>query len=297
VTAATITAVPGVIAGHWTGEATGVTVVLTPEGSVGGVVVPGSAPGTRELSTLSPTHLAGAIHGVCLSGGSAFGLASADGVMRFLAEQGKGFAIPGGPVPIVPAAILFDLDKGAERPGAAQGYAAAEAASAAPLETGRVGAARGASVARTTGSPEPGWLGSAAVRCGDWTVGAVVALNALGSIVDPCTGAWLVGGPLPAPESGQDGLVGEWRGQTTLVCVATDAPLSRAQCQVVAQMAAAGLARCIRPAFTPFDGDVVFALSTGTGDVEPSALLQVGEHASRAVEQAIVGQAVSRTPT
>ncbi len=293
-TGATITAVPGVLAGHWTGESTGVTALLTPEGAVGGVVVPGSAPGTRELHTLSATHLAGAVHGLCLSGGSAFGLASADGVMRYLAEQGRGFEIPGGPVPIVPAAILFDLDKGSVRPGSEQGYAAAASASADPLEVGRVGAGRGATVARTSGNPQPGWLGSAAVRCGAWTVGSVVALNALGSIVDPCTGDWLVGGPLPAPEADQQGLVGEWRGQTTLACVATDAPLTRAQCHVLAQMAVAGFARCIRPAFTPFDGDVMFALSTGKGSdrgVEPSMLLQLGEHASRAVEAAILSGA------
>ena len=288
----TITGVPGVLAGHWTGETTGVTVVLVPDGAVGGVVVPGSAPGTRELSALSPRHLAGAVHAVCLSGGSAFGLSSADGVMRFLSERGKGFPIPGGPVPIVPTAILYDLDKGSVRPGSEQGYAAAQAASSDPLTTGRVGAGRGATVGRTSGAPEPGWLGSAAVRCGAWTVGAVVALNALGSIVDPCTGQWVAGGPMPPPEADQQGLVGEWRGQTTIACVATDAPLTRAQCQVLAQMATAGFARCIRPAFTPFDGDVMFALSTGHGQgergVEPSMLLQLGEHASRAVEQSIL---------
>ncbi|MCB9675435.1 MAG: P1 family peptidase [Alphaproteobacteria bacterium] len=284
----TITAVPGVLAGHWTGEHTGVTVVLTPDGARGAVVVPGSAPGSRELATLEPHHLAGGVHGVCLSGGSAFGLAAADGVMAHLAETGVGFEIPGGPVPIVPAAILYDLDKGPVRPGPAEGRAAAAAASTAPLETGRVGAARGATVGRTSGSPVPGWLGSAAVHVDieglRACVGAVVALNALGSIVDPATGAWLAGGPLVE-------VAGAPRANTTLAVVATDAPLDAGTARVLAQMAVAGLARCIRPAFTPFDGDIVFALSTGRGpSIAASALLRLGEAAATAVEGAIVGR-------
>ncbi|MEZ4320218.1 MAG: P1 family peptidase [Myxococcota bacterium] len=287
----TITSVPGVLAGHWTGAHTGVTVVLTPAGARGAVVVPGSAPGSRELAALSPHHLAGGVHGVCLAGGSAFGLAAADGVMAVLAERGHGFPTPGGVVPIVPAAILYDLDSptgSSVRPGANEGRLAAEAAGTGPLAVGRVGAGRGATVGRASGAPVPGWLGSAAVRVDGFTVGAVVAVNAVGSVLDPSTGAWIAGGPLDDAEMPE--LASGWRMHTTLAVVATDAPLDRAQAHVLAQMAVAGLARCIRPAFTPFDGDIVFALATGTGGpVDASGLLRLGEAGSRAVERAIQG--------
>lgn len=282
-----ITAVPGVLAGHWTGEHTGVTVMLTPQGARAGAVVPGSAPGTRELTAVGPEHLSGAVHGLVLSGGSAFGLGTADGVMRWLSERGHGFPIPGGPVPIVPAAILYDLDKGAFRPGSEQGYAAASSASTAPLPYGAVGAGRGATIGRTSDHPTRGWLGTAAGSRRGHTVGAVVAVNALGSVCDPSTGAWLAGGEL------SDGpLIGEWRGNTTIAVVATNAPLDRAQAQVLAQMASAALARCIRPAFTPFDGDVVFAVSTGDGPVVSAAeLMRLGAEAATVLERAILSGA------
>lgn len=288
-----ITAVPGVRAGHWTdSEAhTGVTAVLTPGGARGAVFVPGSAPGTRELALLSPRHLAREVHGICLSGGSAFGLSAADGVMAALAERDIGFpTMAGGPVPLVPAAILFDLHTATARPGPAGGRAAAEAALdvGGPLGAGRVGAGAGAMVGGLWGTPHRGGVGGAAERVGGWTVGVVVALNAAGTIRDPETGAWRTGPPTPrgAPSLGE---------ATTLAVVATDAPLSQGQLQTVARMASAGMARAIVPAFTPFDGDIVFALSTGDGDApEAPTVAAVGHAAAELIVRAVVSAVGAR---
>lgn len=281
-----ITAVGGVLAGHWTsdGGTTGVTAVLFPHGARGGVHVPGSATGTRELGPLDPSHLAGDIHGICLAGGSAFGLAAADGVMDVIADRGLGFDSGHGRVPIVPAAILFDLHSGSVRPDRAAGRLAAEAASAAPLAIGRVGAGAGARVGLASGSSAPGGIGTADEAVDAWTVGTVVAVNAVGSVWDGHR--WVAGGPV----TGHPLLsAGDWRGQTTLVIVATDAPLDRARCSVVARMASAGMARTLYPAFTPFDGDIVFACSTGTGEPPDTlALLKIGDAAARAVARAII---------
>lgn len=284
----TLTAVPGVEVGQWTHESgtTGVTAVLFPGGARGGVWVPGSATGSREMGVLAPGHLSGRVHGFCLSGGSAFGLGAADGVMEVLLARGIGFATPHGIVPIVPTAILFDLHTSSVRPRRRSGRVAAEAASTGPVAEGAVGAAAGARIGGASGAPVRGGTGTWAERAGDWTVGAVAAVNAVGSVRDPATGEWVAGAPTPADGPGS---VGVWRGQTTLVVVATDAPLVQGQLEVLAKMASAGLARTIYPAFTPFDGDVVFTASTGEGaPVNALALARIGHVAAGVVERAIV---------
>jgi L-aminopeptidase/D-esterase-like protein len=284
---ATITAVRGVLAGHATLPShTGVTALLFPAGARGAVHVPGSASGTREMGALDPSHIAGDIHAICLSGGSAFGLAAADGVMAVLEARGIGFETPHGRVPIVPAAILFDLHTATARPDRDTGSQAASAATDAPLPEGRVGAGTGARVAMSSGSPVPGGVGGAAVTVGAWTVGAVAAVNAVGSVFDPDTATWVAGG---ASEAAPLLSAGIWRAQTTLIVVATDAPLDRGRLGVMARMASAGLARTLFPAFTPFDGDTVFAVSTTVGPtVDPLALMRLGDAAAACVARAIV---------
>ena len=280
----TITAVPGVHAGHWTHPSgtTGCTVIWFPNGARGAVAIPGHATGTRELDVLRPEHVADRVDALCFSGGSAFGLAACDGVMRELEARGVGFDTGFGRVPIVAGAVIFDLAVAAVRPDAESGAAALRAASAAPLATGPVGAGAGARVAKTAGAPVPGGFGSDAASIGSHTVGAAVVLNAFGSIRDPGTGRWLTDEPVLTGR-------GSWGRNTTLAAVATDAPLTSAQCRIVADMATAALARTIDPAFTAYDGDVVFAVSTSrdgtTGGDEVNAL---GSGAARCLERAIV---------
>ena len=271
--------VPGISVGHATDPVgvTGCTVVLADGGAVAGVDVRGSAPGTRETDLLRPTALVERIHALCFAGGSAFGLAAADGVMRYLAERGIGFDTGARPVPIVPAAILFDLFVGSASaaPGPDDGYAAAEAAErgGGPLE-GRVGAGTGATVGKLNGPQmtSPGGVGSAAMRLPDGsTLGALVVTNAVGNVMardgrilagvrDDAGGfvdasALLLAGPPPGrvPPSGSN---------TTLAVVATDATLDRAQCSRLASQAHDALALAISPVHTVLDGDTVFALST-----------------------------------
>ena len=284
----TIREVPGLRVGHWTDARarTGCTVVLASDsGMVAGVDVRGAAPGTRETDLLRPTALVERIHAICLAGGSAFGLAAADGVMRRLAERGIGFETGVRPVPIVPAAILFDLGVGdPEAPTAESGYAAALAAEAneGALE-GPVGAGTGATVAKLGGPSDerPGGVGSAARRLPDGhVVGALVVNNALGDI-HARDGRLLVGRaggqPIPPPVV-----------NTTLVVVATDAPLDRAQCRKLAELGHDALARGIRPTHTMFDGDVVFTASTGDGSAsDPEAFLGIGLAADDAIGEAI----------
>lgn len=281
----TLTSVPGVEAGHWTHSSgtTGVTAVLCPQGARGAAVVVGAAPGSRELGALQPSHLAGEVYGICLAGGSAYGLAAADGVMEVLEARGVGFDTPYGPVPIVPAAILFDLHTAQARPDRSAGRHAAEAAGRGPLASGRVGAGAGARVGALHGPSEPGGTGTSSAEIDGWTVGVVAAVNAGGSVYDPSAGRF-VAGVTPGDSPG-GGLLGT---QTTLVVVATDAPLSKAQLQVVARMASAGLARTLVPAFSPFDGDIVFALSTGTGAVDATAVCRVGARAAEQVAVAVL---------
>jgi L-aminopeptidase/D-esterase-like protein len=284
----TLRDVPGIRVGHWTDaeRRTGCTVVLAPDhGAVGGVDVRGAAPGTRETDLLRPTALVERVNAICLAGGSAFGLAAADGVMRRLAERGIGFATGVRPVPIVPAAILFDLGVGDQNayPDAEAGYAAAVAAETdeGPLE-GRVGAGTGATVAKLGGvaAGRPGGTGSAARRLDEGhTLGALVVNNALGDIHarDGRVLAAAADAPLPPPMV-----------NTTLVVVATDLSLDRAQCRRLAEIAHDALARGIRPVHTMFDGDVVFTLSTGDGSpARPEAFLRLGLAAEDAVGEAI----------
>jgi L-aminopeptidase/D-esterase-like protein len=285
----TIRDVPGIRVGHWTDHdaMTGCTVVLpADDGAVAGVDVRGSAPGTRETDLLRPTALVERIHAICLAGGSAFGLAAADGVMRRLAERGVGVHTGVRPVPVVPAAILFDLGVGdpLAHPDAEAGQLATIAAEAndGPLE-GRVGAGTGAMVAKLGGieAARPGGVGSAARRLGDGSVaGALVVNNALGD-VHARDGRLLAGrskgAPLPPPMV-----------NTSLLVIATDAPLDRAQCRKLAELGHDALARGIRPLHTMWDGDVVFALSTGDGGRSgPEAFLEIGLAADDAIGEAI----------
>ncbi len=284
----TLRDVPGVRVGHWTDaeHTTGCTVVLAPDGgAVAGVDVRGSAPGTRETDLLRPGALVERIHALCLAGGSAFGLSAADGVMRRLAERGVGFETGVRPVPIVPAAILFDLgvgDPGAF-PAADAGYAATLAAESndAAIE-GRVGAGTGATVAKL-GGPDTGsrgGVGSAARSLGDGTtVGALVVNNALGDI-HARDGSVLAAssGAAAAPPVGN----------TVLVVIGTDAPLDRAGCRKLAELGHDAIAIGVRPAHTMFDGDVVFALSTGDGPaVSRAAFFELARAATDAIGEAI----------
>ena len=283
----TLRDVPGLRIGHWTDETrlTGCTVVLAPDaGAVAGVDVRGSAPGTRETDLLRPTALVERINAICLAGGSAFGLAAADGVMRRLAERGVGYPTGVRPVPIVPAAILFDLAVGDPLafPDADAGYAATLAAERndGPLE-GRIGAGTGATVAKMSGRDhaKPGGVGSAARRLPDGsTVGALVVNNALGDIFARD------GTPLLRASGASQPPVGN----TTLVVIGTDANLDRAQCRKLAELGHDALAIGIRPSHTLFDGDVVFTMSTGDGTrMAPEGFVTLGVVAVDAVGEAI----------
>jgi L-aminopeptidase/D-esterase-like protein len=288
----TLTRVPGVLVGHWTDKAksTGCTVLLFPDGARCGAVQLGSASGTREMGVFDPGHIAGKVHGMCLSGGSAFGLSTADGVVEFLESKGIGFDSGFGKVPIVPAAIIFDLATAKTRPNAESGRLAAEAASSAPVEQGRVGAGAGATVAKWGGGRLPGGLGSVAQDVGEYVIGALAVVNAVGSIRDPETGKWIAGdgkAHLKPPKIGAD-----WAGNTTLVCVVTNAPFDSVQLTVLARMASAGIARAIYPAFTPFDGDAVFAFSTGNDEAIGMATLA---HLSHVAANATTTSILSNT--
>lgn len=284
----TIRDVPGIRVGHWTDVArrTGCTVILAPdEGALAGVDVRGAAPGTRETDLLRPTALVERINAICLAGGSAFGLAAADGVMRRLAERGVGFATGVRPVPIVPAAILFDLGVGDPdaHPDADAGHRATLEAeeNGGPLE-GRIGAGTGATVAKLGGAEQarPGGVGSAARRFADGrVVGALVANNAIGNVHARD------GRPLAVTDVAD---VSPPMGNTVLVVVATDAPLDRAQCRRLAELGHDAMARVIRPIHTMFDGDVVFTLSTGDGSPSgPEAFLELTLAADDAIGEAI----------
>ncbi|MBN8726477.1 MAG: P1 family peptidase [Xanthomonadales bacterium] len=281
-----ITDVRGIEVGHWTSaqRPTGCSVVLARGaaggGAVGGVDVRGAAPGTRETDLLDPANLVDAVHAVLLSGGSAWGLDAAAGVMRWLEEHGTGLAVgdaPGQIVPIVPAAVLFDLHLGDARvrPGADAGYAACQAASSAPPAQGNIGAGAGATVGKLFGMQHAmmGGIGSASVTVGRTTVGALVAVNALGDVVDVETGLPIAGarnGEGPGlRNSTRAALAGEppiailAGSNTTIGVLATDAPLAKARAQRLAGAGHDGLARAIHPVHTMSDGDTLFALATG----------------------------------
>lgn len=277
--AGAITDVAGIEVGHFsdTRRPTGCTVVLAREGAVAGVDVRGAAPGTRETDLLAPGNLVQQVHGIMLAGGSAWGLAAAEGAMRWLEERGIGLDVRFGRLPIVPAAVLFDLPLGDARirPDAAAGYAACEAAgSAAPAE-GNVGAGSGALVGKLFGLPcaMKGGIGSASVTVGGVTVGALIAVNALGDVVDPDTARPVAGARTDDGRALRDTRRALLQGElprpllagtnTTIGVVATDAALTKVQANRLASVAHDGLARAINPVHTMSDGDTLFALATG----------------------------------
>jgi L-aminopeptidase/D-esterase-like protein len=302
-----ITAVPGIRVGHATNldGLTGCTVVLCEKGAVGGVDQRGGAPGTRETDLLRPLHLVQKVHAVLLAGGSSYGLSAADGVMRYLEERDIGFDARVAKVPIVPAAILFDLDVGDPqvRPDAAMGYAACEAATDGTVAEGNVGAGTGATAGKILG---PGramksGMGTAATALeGGLIVGAVVAANPFGDLVDPTTGDILAGarkrGLLPSSRSYElantllamrtsvGKAVLQFTSSTIIGVVATNGRLTKEQANKVAQMAQDGVARAVRPAHTLFDGDTVFALATGEKRADVNL---IGAYAAEMVAEAI----------
>lgn len=299
-----LTAVAGVKVGHHTLTArpTGCTVVLVEQGAVAGVDVRGSAPGTREIALLDPINTVQRVHGIVLAGGSAFGLDTATGVMRYLEEQDIGYPTRVAKVPIVPAAILFDLGVGDDpriRPGPGCGYRAATSATAGVVAEGNVGAGAGATVGKLAGSDRAmkAGVGTAAIVMDDGlTVAALVAVNAVGDIIDPETGQIVAGVRNPDGSgladvrrllrSGHVPPAGGAR-NTTIGVVATNADLTKVEVTKVAQMAHDGLARAIVPAHTPADGDTLFALATGQ-HLEGASLLQIGALAADVVATAIV---------
>jgi L-aminopeptidase/D-esterase-like protein len=307
-----ITDVPGIEVGHAQDDEalTGCTVVLCPKGAVGGVDVRGGAPGTRETDLLDPLNLVGKVHAVLLAGGSAFGLDAAAGVMRWLEEHKIGFNTGAARVPIVPAAILYDLGLGRAdvRPDAAMGYAAASAARSGPVPEGNFGAGTGASVGKIfgpAGAMKSG-LGTASIDIGGGiVVGAIVAVNAFGDVIDPATGQILAGarpakmGPLVLGGRGPfadtfkmmsapagRGIMRLAAGRNTVIgVVAANVRFSKAEATKMAQMAHDGLARAVRPAHTMLDGDTLFALATGGRRADVST---VGAYAAEALARAIV---------
>jgi L-aminopeptidase/D-esterase-like protein len=262
-----ITDVEGIRVGHWSDESalTGCTVVLPPMGTVASCEVRGGAPGTRGTDMLQPGTLLEEAHAIVLTGGSAFGLAAASGVERYLEERGIGSEIGNVIVPSVAAAVIFDLGVGdpTRRPGSDEGYAACREAST-EVPEGRVGAGTGATVAKLWGPTRavPGGLGTWAVQDGDLVVGALFVVNAVGEIVDD-DGSVLVGPRLEPGERREDLI--EWMraGNTTIGVVATNATLSKPDARRIAEVANDAVADAVRPAHTLFDGDTAFALAVG----------------------------------
>ncbi|MBB6098313.1 L-aminopeptidase/D-esterase-like protein [Deinobacterium chartae] len=288
----TLTALEGFRVGHWTdAEArTGCTVLLAPpQGWVASGAFLGPAPGTRETALLAPEKTVGRAHALLLTGGSAFGLAAADGVMRYLEEQGVGFETGFARVPIVPAAVIYDLGVGDARvrPTAESGYLAAQAASSAPVELGRVGAGTGATVGKYLGLEHAavGGLGSALVEQGGVRVGALAVVNAVGDVYAPS--GELLAGPGRFPGARGWGL--QAGTNTTLIAVGLEAAVSKAEARALADAAQAALARVVRPSHTPFDGDAAFVLSSEVaGRADPLLLTAlVQEAVARAVVSAV----------
>jgi L-aminopeptidase/D-esterase-like protein len=279
--------------GHWTGDGTGVTVVLLPEGTIGSCEVRGGAPATRETALLDPTKLVEPVDAIVLSGGSAFGLAAADGVCRALAEQGRGFPTVAGPVPIVPAAALYDLvESGGAAPGPAEGRAAladALAEPAVPESRGRVGAGTGAQVGKWRGIEYgmAGGLGLASRQEGELVLGAVAVVNALGDVLAEY-GSVLCGSRAPAGAPPFPEVAPFEGGNTTLVVVVTNARVTKLDCHLMSQSAHDGFARALHPGHTRHDGDVAFACATGEVDVGLDHLrLLVTEITAAAIRDAV----------
>ena len=285
---------------------TGCTVILCPEGATAGVDVRGGAPGTRETDLLKPENLVEKIHGLLLAGGSAYGLAAASGVMSYLEENGFGFDVGVARVPIVPAAVLFDLPCGDARvrPDQAMGYQACRNSETERFATGSVGAGCGATVGKLYGMDKAmkGGLGAHCVRIGGLVVGAVVAVNCLGDVIDPASGQIVAGSVQQDPFRFLDSEAGllqqceatgnRFTGNTTIGAIITNASLTKAQATKVASMAHDGYARTMRPAHTLLDGDTIFTLAVGDVAADISA---VGALAAKVMEQAVLSAVQSAT--
>ena len=297
-----MTQVGGIEVGHFTDprRPTGCTVIIAREGAVAGVDVRGAAPGTRETDLLHPSNLVERVHAITLAGGSAWGLDAASGVMQWLEEQGIGLPVGYGLVPIVPAAVLFDLPVGNPkiRPDAHAGYQACVAASKHPPEEGNVGAGAGALVGKIFGLENAmrGGIGHASLTVDGITVGAIVACNAVGDVLDPATGKILAGAraangtllnsrqALLAGLAPKPVLAGT---NTTIGVIATDAILTKAQAHRLAQVAHDGLARSINPVHTMSDGDTLFAMGTGQSG-KTAGMLQLSAMAAEVTALAVV---------
>jgi len=292
----------GFSVGHWSDPvgATGCTVVIPPPETRGGVCVHGGGPGTRETDTLRPLANATEANAILITGGSAFGLAAADGVVRWLEDHDRGYFTPYGRVPIVPAAVIYDLPsgEGKVRPGSEQGYAACEAATEGVPERGAVGAGTGATVGKLLGRERArrGGVGYASLITGTGrAVAAIATVNAVGDVIhedgsvlaglrgeeDPVRGAELIAAMEQPPEFRVP------EGNSTPVCICTDAALDKRGCSIVARAATAGMGRAIDPVFTPVDGDVVFCLASGRGEPDQFAPFQIGAAAATVTAAAI----------
>ncbi len=316
-----ITDIPGIWVGHADNQAalTGCTVILCEDGATGGVDQRGGAPGTRETDLLRPMHTVENVHAIMLAGGSAFGLDAASGAMRYLSEKGVGFNTGFGRVPIVPAAILFDLDIGDPniRPDAEMGYQACLNASTEPPANGSVGVGTGATVGKILGPTQVmrSGVGTASMEISNGViVAAIVAVNTWGDVVDPETNQIVAGarpikkGPVKIGGSekfadtlqvmrsfvGRTVLGFASRQNTAIGVVATNAKLTKEEANKLAQMAQNGIARTIRPAHTMYDGDTIFALATGKARMDVNI---VGAFAPLVVSQAILRAVRSATPT
>jgi L-aminopeptidase/D-esterase-like protein len=305
-----LTAIHGIKVGQHTlsERPTGCTVVVLEAGAVAGVDIRGSSPGTRETALLHPLNRVEKVHAIVLSGGSAFGLATATGVMQYLEERDIGFETPATKVPIVPAAILYDLGVGDHtiRPTADCGYQAASQANNGPIQEGNVGAGAGATVGKLKGAARAmkSGIGTASITLPNGIIiAALVAVNAVGDVIDPTDGQIVAGTRtedgkgladsrklLRATSSAQR----QTGTNTTIGVVATNVPLSKVQATKVAQMAHDGLARAIAPVHTPYDGDTVFAVATGTHKAR-SSVLQIGSLAAEVMAEAIVRAARAAT--
>jgi L-aminopeptidase/D-esterase-like protein len=302
--AGSITDVPGVKVGHFTDsrKPTGSTVLLFEKGARAGVDVRGSAPGTRETDLLNPINTVQEVHGILLSGGSAFGLDAASGVMRYLEERGIGYKLGKAVVPIVPAAILFDLELGDPKihPSADSGYKACQAAGTGRVVEGNVGAGAGATIGKLFGMKQAmkSGLGTAGIHVGNTgiVVSAIVAVNAVGDVVDPKIGKIIAGARKPDGSGFIDSMARIRAGydvriepgrNTTIGVVATNVALDKAQVTKVAQMAHDGLARTIYPVHTPSDGDTIFAVATGALQI-PANHGAIGALAADVMAQAVL---------
>lgn len=301
--AGSITDVGGIRVGHFTDtrRPTGCTVLLFERGAVAGVDVRGSAPGTRETDLLNPINTVQQVNAILLTGGSAFGLDAASGVMRYLADHGMGFHFGSSVVPIVPAAVLFDLNVGDPkiRPDAHSGYAACEAASSSNVPEGNAGAGAGATVGKLFGfgSAMKGGIGTASISAGDTglIVAAIAAVNAVGDVLDYKTGKILAGARTPDGASFRNSMAEILNGATikprsgtnsTIGVVATNAHLTKTEATKMAQMAHDGLARSINPVHTMVDGDTIFAAATATSQVTAD-LTTIGSIAAEAMARAV----------